>query len=163
MAETTGGVTLGEVQALLGAVMPKPATVAPKGEATVAAVGPDPTVFALDQHQHPRLTSTTYATVASGSTVTVTFTRSFANKPGMVMTEIEGDATASAQPSTFKVLSWVQDGGGLYTGAVIKVWRAQVVPQNLATLLLSAVYTIFGAAVVGTQFACIAIARSDVA
>lgn len=147
----------------LMARIPQPATAAPMSEKTGAAVGNATTKFALEDHQHPRLTSTTYATVASGTTVTVPFTRSFTNKPGIVCTEIEGDTATSSQPAVFKVQSWVQDASNNYTGAVIKVWRAQVLPQNLATLLLGAVFNLFSASVVGTQFSCIAVARSDVA
>lgn len=168
MAEySTTGVSKAELNAALtgkadASAVPQPASSAPMAEKTGAAIGSATTKFALEDHQHPRLTSTTLATVASGSTVTVTFTRSFTNKPGMVMTEIEGDATGSAQPAIFKVQSWTQDANSLYTGAVIKVWRAQVIPQNLATLLLGAIFSIFGASVVGTQFSVIAVARSDV-
>lgn len=144
------------------AIMPAPATVPPKAEATVPAVGTDPKIFSLDGHQHPRLTSTTYASIATGSTVAVSFTRSFTNKPGIVITEIEGDIAGSAQPANFKVQTWVQDAGSLYTGCVVKAWRAQTVPQNLVTLLVGAVYNLFAASVVGTQFSCIAVARSDV-
>lgn len=133
----------------------------PSAEVTGGASGAS-TAIPRDDHSHPRLTSTTMATIATGSTVQVNFTRTFVNKPGMVMTEIEGDTSASAQPAIFKVQSWVQDGGGLYTGAVVKVWRAQVIPQNLATLLLGAIFNLFAASVVGTTFSVVAVARSDV-
>ena len=36
------------------------------------------------------------------------------------------------------------------------------IPQNLVNLLLGAVFNLFGAAVVGTRFSLIAVARSDV-
>ena len=61
----------------------------------------------------------------------------------------------------FKVQSWTQDGGN-YTGAVIKVWRAQTIPTNLVSLLLGGVFNLFASSVVGTQFSVIAVARSDV-
>lgn len=113
-------------------------------------------------HQHPRLTSTTVHTVSAGSTVNITFTRTFVNKPGVICTEFEGDTAATAQPAIFKVNSWLQDANSAYTGCVIKVWRSQVVPQNLASLLLSAAYSVFSNSVVGTQFSLVAVARSDV-
>lgn len=159
--DLAGTATQAQVAALAGSI-PAPATTAPMAEKTGASIGTQTAKFALEDHQHPRLTSTTMATVAAGSTVAVSFTRSFVNKPGMVMTEMEGDSSASAQPATFKVQSWTVDSNGAYVGAVIKVWRAQVVPQNLATLLLGAIFNLFGASVVGTQFSCIAVARSDV-
>lgn len=117
---------------------------------------------ARNDHAHPRLTSVTVATVAAGSTVTVPFTRTFTNKPGMVFTEYEGDVSATAQPSSFKVNSWVQDAGNNFIGCVVKVWRSQAVPQNLVTLLLGGIFNLFGASVVGTNFSVIAVARSDV-
>lgn len=141
--------------------MPKPADTAPLSEKTGAAIGALDTRYAKADHQHPRLTSTTYATVASGSTASVPFTRTFIQKPGIVCTEIEGSTGTGAQPAVFKVESWISDGTN-YTGAVIRVWRSTTVPQNLATLLLSAVFNLFSASVVGTQFSCIAVARSDV-
>lgn len=134
----------------------------PAGEATTAQPG-ETTKAQGAGHQHPRLTSTTTATVATGSTVLVPFTRTFTNKPGVVCFEIEGATSVSAQPAVFKVESWTQDAQSRYTGCVIRVWRSQTVPQNLATLLLGAVFNLFAASVVGTQFTCIAVARSDVA
>ena len=165
MADITpigSGLSQDAVASLISAAVPLPSTMAPRGEAVTPTPGTDPTKFAQEGHMHPRLTSTTMAVVASGSTVQVAFTRTFANKPGMVMTEIEGDTTATSQPAIFKLQSWVQDANSNYTGAVIKVWRSQVVPQNLATLLLGAVFNLFSASVVGTNFCVIAIARSDV-
>jgi len=51
---------------------------------------------------------------------------------------------------------------GDYTGCTVRIWRAQTVPQNLATLLLGGVFNLFAASVVGTRFSLIAVARSDV-
>lgn len=135
--------------------------VAPVAE-SVSGVAGTAAKATREGHQHPRLTSTSMAAIVTGSTVTVNFTRTFSQKPGMVMTEIEGDASANSQPAIFKVQSWVTDGNGNYTGAVIKAWRAQTIPQNLATLLLGGIFNLFNSSPVGTQFSCIAIARSDV-
>lgn len=49
-----------------------------------------------------------------------------------------------------------------YTGCTVRIWKAQTIPQNLATLLLGSVFNIFAASVVGTRFSLIAVARSDV-
>jgi len=143
-------------------MIPQPANAAPMSEKTGAAVGQQTGRFALEDHQHPRLTSTTYATVTAGNTATLSFTRPFASEPGIVCTEIGGDTSANAQPGVFKVQSWVQDAQNNYTGCVVRVWRSQTVPQNLATLLLGAVFNLFAASVVGTRFSLIAVARSDV-
>jgi len=134
---------------------------APAGEATTATVG-NTTMAQPAGHQHPRLTSTTMATVASGMTAQVDFTRTFVNKPGVVCIEIEGDTAATAQPAIFKVQSWIQDSSSRYTGCIIRVWRSQTVPTNLVTLLLSGVFNLFQTSVVGTMFSTIAVARSDV-
>lgn len=152
-------------QAALDAVtagIPKPANTAPMSEKTGAAVGSQTQRYALEDHQHPRLTSSTEHVVTTGSTVAITFTRTFVNKPSPVFTEIEGDTSAAAQPAIFKMQSWTTDGNGAYTGGIAKVWRSQTVPQNLITLLLGAVFNLFTASVVGTKFTCIAVARSDV-
>lgn len=174
MADTDNGMAPAAVQALIALMMPKPATDAPKGEATTAAVGTDPTVFSRDGHQHPRLTSTTYATLAADNTAAVTFTRTFANKPGVVMTEVDA---ASNQPLVCVVQSFVMSGG-LYTGCVIKGYRSQALPAQASLnplAILTAVtsglnnliasltgFNIFGGAAAGASVSCIAIARSDV-
>jgi len=147
--------------------VPKPANAAPLAEKTGADKGAITGRYALEDHQHPRLTSTTIATITAGSTATVMFTRAFSNEPGTVFTEIGGDTSANAQPASFKVQSWMRETmtptpSGAYVGAVVRAWRSQVVPQTLTTLLLSAVYNLFTASVVGTRFSIIAVARSDV-
>lgn len=129
---------------------------APSGEAVAAAPG-NVGRSSREDHQHPRLTSTTMGTIGAAGTATMTFTRSFASAPGMVFTEINGSAT---QPAVFKVDSWVMTGP-LYTGCVVRAWRSQTIPQNLVSLLVSAVFNLFGASANGTAFSCIAVARSD--
>jgi len=161
--------------------MPSPATAAPKAEATTPAVGSDPKVYSLDGHQHPRLTSTTASSVSSGNTAAISFTRAFTNEPGIVYQELPptpntttpdaGDTAAAAQPTQAKVIAWTKGPtaalpdapAGSYTGCMVRVWKAQTVPQNLATLLLGGVFNLFAASVVGTRFSIIAVARSDVA
>lgn len=165
--------------------LPLPADIMPKSEATTAAKGSEQKRYALEDHQHPRLTSTTKATIASGSTVAVAFTRTFVNKPGITCTEEPPDTgTMSSNPATFRVESWVREvmtptPSGAYTGCVIKVWRSRplptMTPLTIGALLTAVVtgvnalitaltnYDIFGASAVGTTFSCIAIQRSDVA
>jgi hypothetical protein len=134
---------------------------APMGEAVTPTAGSGQGLT-RDTHQHPRLTSVSYGVVISGNTATVNFTRAFDNKPGLDCLEENVSVAGAAQPAIFGVSSWVQDGNGKYTGVVIRVWRAQTVPQNLVSMLVSAVFNIFGASVTGTSFSCIAVARSDV-
>jgi hypothetical protein len=158
--------------------VPKPASNPPMSEKTGAATGAITQRFALEDHQHPRLTSTNYATLASDGTATVTFTRSFTNKPGINLTET--DAAANTQPLVLRVQSWVQDANSAYTGCVIRGSRAQMLPTinplSGALTLISGVvtgvnalvaqltgYNVFGGSAAGAQVSCIAVARSDVA
>jgi len=157
--------------------IPKPASTAPLSEKTGAATGAVTTRYALEDHQHPRLTSTIYATLDGSGQATVTFSRTFVNKPGLNLTET--DATSASQPLVLRGLSWVRDGNGLYTGVTIQGQRAQMLPQinplsgaiTLLSGLLTAVnsvfaqltsYNIFGASASGATVSVIAIARSDV-
>lgn len=170
------GATKAEVDAL-SAAMPKPAITAPLSERTGAAIGATDSRYALADHQHGRLTSTTYATIGSNGQATVEFSRSFVNKPGLNVTET--DATASSQPIVARGLGWVQDSNNLYIGVTIQASRAQMLPtitplSGLLTLVSGVVtgvngivsqltgYNIFGGSAVGASISVIAIARSDV-
>lgn len=159
------------------AAIPKPASAAPMAEKTGAAVGQAVDRFAREDHQHPRLTSTTYGTLAADGTATVAFTRTFTNKPGINITETD---VTGKQPLVCSVQSWVTDGTGAYTGCVIRGQRAQMLPTinplagtiALLSALLTGVnavfaqltgYNIFGGSASGASVSVIAIARSDVA
>lgn len=156
--------------------IPLPADNMPQPEKTGGAKGIQPTRYALEDHQHPRLTSTTYTTLAADGSATVSFSRSFTNKPGITMTETD---VAGKQPLICSVQSWVQDGNGAYTGCIIKGQRAQVLPtinplSGVLTLLSGVItgvntalgqltgYNVFGGSVTGASVAVIAVARSDV-
>ena len=161
----------------IAAVMPQPAVAAPKSEAVGAATGT--TVrYAREDHQHPRLTSTTYATLDASGQATATFSRSFVNKPGLNLTET--DAATGSQPLVLRGLAWQRDGNGLYIGVTIQGRRAQMLPQvnplsgaiTLVTGVVTGVnslitsltnYDVFGGGTAGATVSVIAIARSDVA
>jgi hypothetical protein len=180
-ASTVGGLStaVNALQASVGAKadaasVPKPANVAPMAEKVGAAIGAATGKFALEDHQHPRLTSTTYATLGSNGQALVAFTRTFTNKPGLDMSET--DATASTQPLVLRGLAWQRDAGGLYTGVTIQGLRAQMLPQLAAVSgILTAVITgvnnlvstltgfnVFGGSAAGATVSVIAVARSDV-
>ncbi|MBI0474220.1 hypothetical protein D9601_02420 [Sphingomonas sp. MA1305] len=123
------------------------------------------------------MTSTTYATLDSSGQATVTFSRTFVNKPGLNLTET--DATTATQPLVLRGLAWIRDGNGLYTGVTIQGQRAQMLPTinplsgTIALLsgLITGVnavfaqltgYNIFGGNASGATVSVIAIARSDV-
>lgn len=155
--------------------MPVPASVPPKAETTGAHTGAAVTRYALEDHQHPRLTSTTYVTLGSNGQALVTFTRPFANKPGLNPTET--DATASSQPLVLRGLAWTRDANGNYTGVTIQGMRAQMMPQisavsGLLTAVISGVnsivsaltgFNVFGGSAAGATVSVTAVARSDVA
>lgn len=176
MAEVQAGLSAGQVQALIDSTMPKPATTTPAAEALGGNAGTNPSKFAQEGHQHPRLTSTKYATLSADGTVTHSFSRTFVNKPGINITETDA---AGNQPLVCVVQSWVQDGNGAYTGCVIKGYRSTILPMlsPVSTLaILSGVITgvnaintalsafnLFGGSAAGATVSVIAIARSDVA
>jgi hypothetical protein len=179
----------GPLQSLTAAVatkadasaIPQPAAITPHPEKTGGAKGSEPTRFALEDHQHPRLTSTTYASLAADGTATVAFTRTFINQPGVNMTEVDA---AGKQPLVCSVQSWVRETmtptpTGAYIGCVIKGQRAQMLPTinplsgtlTLVSTLLQGVnsvfaqltgYNIFGGSAAGASVSIIAVARSDV-
>jgi hypothetical protein len=159
----------------LAAQIPAPSTNMPSPEATTATPGTNQTKFAQEGHQHPRLTSTTLATLAADGTATVVFTRTFSAKPGVVITEVDSNAS---QPLTPAVLSYQQDGQGRYVGCTIKGYRSQLLPvlsplsgSLLLTGLITGVnalnamlssFNIFGGSASGASVSVVAIARSDV-
>jgi hypothetical protein len=164
--------------AQLAATIPQPANAKPKSEMTGGAVGTQDKRFALEDHQHDRLTSTTYATLAADGRATVTFTRTFMNKPGFSITEIDG---ANTQPLVCVVESFIQPGGAgtPYTGCVVKGYRSQALPaqpqMNVLAILTTVVgginamaasltgFNVFGGSPSGASVSVVAIARSDVA
>jgi len=155
------------------------ATDAPKPEATSPAQGAGQ-MIPRDTHQHPRLTSVVVGTVAAGNTAAIAFTRAFAAEPGIDYQELpatanttspsSSDIDPNAQPTTCRVIAWTKGptallpnaAAGDFTGCTVRIWKAQVVPQNLVNLLLGGVFNLFAASVVGTRFSLIAVARSDV-
>lgn len=177
MPETSSGVDIGAVQAAINAAMPKPSTSTPSSEAIGGHAGTNAMKFAQEGHQHPRLTSTTYATLDGAGQATVTFSRTFTNKPGLNLTET--DAATGAQPLVLRGLTWVMDGQGKYAGVVIEGRRAQMLPtinplSGLLTLVSGVVtgvntivaqltnYNVFGGSAAGATVSVIAVARSDV-
>jgi hypothetical protein len=159
------------------AAIPQPATTTPRSEMTGGYTGAVSARYAREDHQHPRQTSTTYATLASNGQATVSFSRTFVNKPGLNLSET--DAVIGSQPLVLRGLGWVQDANGLYTGVVVQGSRAQLLPalaplSTLLTLLSGVVsgvntaltmltnYNIFGGSAAGATVSVIAVARSDV-
>lgn len=162
------------------ALIPLPATTMPQAEVNGAAVGVRNDRFARADHQHPRLVSATYATLDGAGIAIVPFTRTFVNKPGVVLTEVD---QAGGQPLVCLVLSWIRETmtptpSGAYTGCVIKGYRSQVLPAltpiNTGLALVQTIVAInalhvtltnfnaFGGSPAGASVSVIAIARSDV-
>lgn len=174
MGEVSTGFSPGQAAMMIDAAVPKPASVTPKSEVTGGAVGTVTQKYATEDHSHPRLTSTTYATLDNDGRATITFTRAFLNKPGFSITEIDTNKT---QPLVCVVESFI--GPGPYTGCVIKGYRSQALPaqpqMNLLAILGTVVagvnaiaasltgFNVFGGSPAGASVSVVAIARSDVA
>lgn len=132
---------------------PTPSMVTPSTELTGGSAGSDPLRFAMGDHRHPRLTSVTKSTLDGSGLATVTFTRSFATEPGVVLTAI---APGGTQPVTLQVQSWVQSGSD-YTGCIIKGYRAQTLPAVIALLSALINYDIFAGSASGVGVSVIAV------
>lgn len=140
-----------------GAVWIPFASTEPLAEAGIAETGTMNMAPRAD-HQHPRLTATSTGVLNASGEATITFTRTFPSKPGLTMTYAE---TADGQPVVFKVKTWTVVGSD-YTGCVIKGYRAQAIPTNLATLLLGGVFNLFsGSSATGVEFSLIAVQASQ--
>lgn len=126
----------------IGAPPPPVAYMAiPSGESRSGFSGDDGNVFAMGNHQHPRLTSASYATTASDGTATVPFTRTFPAAPTYTINPVGSFGQALPMAN---VVSWVMSGSD-YVGANIKA----VKPANSAPL---AAVTVLGVSVsVGAQ------------
>lgn len=175
MPETASTIDPSALVEAVKAQIPQPATASPKSEMTGGAVG-SAMRYALEDHQHPRLTSTTYATLDGAGKATVTFTRTFLNKPGFSITEIDGTNT---QPLVCVVESFVPNTPtGPYTGCVVKGYRSQALPAQQQMSLLAILgtvvagvnslaasltgFNVFGGSSGGASVSVVAIARSDV-
>ena len=120
---------------------PIPYASVPAVESRTGSAGTDATVFAMGNHQHPRLTSAGYVTTAGDGTATVSFTRSFPTAPTYTLNPV---GNFGQSPPMANVTSWVQSGSD-YVGANIKAVR----PANSAPL---AAVTVLGISVsVGAQ------------
>lgn len=133
-----------------------PSDMMPLSEAGSPNSGTDIRLSRTD-HVHPRLTSTSSGVLGANGEASITFTRTFANKPAVVMTYVEA---ADGQPVVIKVKSWTQDAQNNYTGCVIKGYRSSTIPTNLVTLLLGGVFNIFAGSVTGVEYSLTALAKS---
>lgn len=138
---------------------PMPADTAPPGESRTGAVGATSDRFARADHQHPRLTSATIVTLDGTNTATVTFTRTFAVEPSIDLTPI---APGGTQPVILQVDSWVQDGGGLYTGCVIRGYRMNTLPATLTLLTALVNFSVSSGSASGVRVSVIALQNSAV-
>lgn len=104
----------------------------PKTEATGGAPGAAMSI-PRDDHQHPRLTSTTVQTSGANGQTTITCTRGFSRKPSPTFTVTEDNANPVPD---FKVLRWLrQDGqpwveGADQTATANQIWGAVVYGQR---------------------------------
>lgn len=142
--------------------MPRPATTPPVPEANAPAVGTG-VQFARPDHVHPRLTSVTPATLGAANEATVMFTQAFDVEPAVLFTYRE---LTDNPPVTFKVKSFVMDANGKFAGAVIKGYRATIMPALSGILLIGPLvgalsnFNIFGGSAVGLAVIVTAIKQS---
>lgn len=130
----------------------------PRAEGTAPACGSAP-VAARDDHVHQRLSSSQRVTLDANSQASVTYTRSFAAKPGIVPCPIN----PSGRSVQVEVVSDTIVGG-LYVGCVIKGYRSQALPA--LTLLLTSVvsalsgFDALGASAAGVEVSVVAVQAS---
>ncbi len=174
-ASTVGGLSTALNGKANASDVPLPASIVPPSEAIGGNMGSSNSRFAREDHQHPRVSSTTYVTLDVSGQATVTFSRAFTNKPGLNLTET--DAPASSQPLILRGLAWTRDAQNRYTGVVIQGMRAQQIPQltpvaGLLTAIITGVnsvvttltgFNVFGGTAIGATVSVIAVGRSDVA
>lgn len=111
---------------------------------------------ARNDHRHERLTSTATGTLNGSAEATITFTRSFATKPSVVICYVE---SADNQPIICKVKSWTMSGSD-YVGCVIKGYRLQQLPAVLTLLTQLLNFNVAGGTAVGAEYSFIAVASS---
>lgn len=91
------------------------------------AIGAEIARYALEDHQHPRLTSATSVTLDANGVGTVMFSRTFPTEPVTTFMAI----MPTNGPIICEIQSWVRSGSD-YTGAVVKGYR--VGTQTLASV-----------------------------
>ncbi len=133
----------------------------PAAEATTPAPG-STAKASRDSHQHPRLTSASRVTLDAGSQAVITYTRTFATKPCIVLTAIN----PSGRQIQLEVVSDTQVGG-VYTGCVIKGSRSQVLPNLGGIALLTGLITalqnfdVLGGSAAGVEVSVVALQASN--
>ena len=132
-ARTAQAATKGDVDAVREA-MPKPANVDPQPERMTAARGGDVSRYALEDHRHPRLTSSKNVTLDANGLATVTFDRVFEVEPTFLAGPI---GSFGNTPPIVGVEGWVKDVDGKFIGANLKGVRAvnQVMASTTPPLL----------------------------
>ena len=129
----------------------------PDPEALTPAAGQMPLASRGD-HVHPRLTSSQASLVlGSNGSLAVTFSRTFATKPAIVLTPVQ--SAVSTTPVMLEIQSFTQTGG-VYTGCVVRGYRGQSLPAVIALLGTLVNFNVFGASAAGVEFTLIAVQSS---
>ncbi len=132
----------------------------PKNESSAGSAGSE-TLAPRADHQHPRITWSGVATTNGSGVATFDFSaKPFTTQPVAVLAYVEVGGTP--QPVILRVSAWTQDGQSRYIGCAVTAQRAQTIPQNLATLLLGAVFNLFAGNAVGIQVNLVLIPQSGV-
>lgn len=111
----------------------------PASEATIPSPGANGEAARAD-HKHPRPSSVQRVTLDANGLATVTYTRSFASKPGVIPCAVNPNPPGG-RPVLVEIVSDVVVNG-LYTGVNIKGYRSQPLPTLAGVSgLLTAVIT----------------------
>ncbi len=124
--------TKAEVKAVADA-MPLPAAQMPQPERTGAAKGAETQRYALEDHQHPRISSVSpILTLDANGMAVVSFNQAYDAEPSVLFTPI---GSFGNTPPGFWVESYITNAQGKFIGANIKGVRAQ--NQTLASVSLA--------------------------
>lgn len=125
--------------------VPQPPSTAPKTEAASAVTGSDIMRYALDDHQHPSISSRTKVTLDANGAATTMFSKTFASEPELGFAKKPGGPVG---PCVFEVDSWVMSGSD-YIGANIKGYRLTP-PQTQPTQVVLGITLVLGGNAIAT-------------
>lgn len=132
---------------------------APKSERSSASAGVS-LMAPREDHTHPRITWSGLATTDVSGIATFDFSaKPFDLQPVAVLAYYE--ASQTSQPVALRVFEWTMNAGGKFVGCKVKAMRSQAIPQNLATLLLGAVFNLFAGAANGVQVNLVLLPQSS--
>ncbi len=135
----------------MGGKVPTPLSDTPPDPESTSARAGAMTEASRADHAHPRLTSSHSGLVLNASGVlAVTFTRSFTQKPSIVLTPVV--PVGETQPTVLAVQSYTGSAGN-WTGCTVRGWKAQIVSVSILGVNVNAL----GGSAAGSEFTLIAL------